>query len=334
MPREVLRALNADVRRLLAAGGATAPADEGLRRRAEALRELGRKVPALAQVTAAVERVTGAQAAGATAPLLDLLVLLGQVRAGLAGCGLGGAAAEVAPGGPWATDGAGREVYQLLDALALTGKRRASALEEAAATVAGDLRLLQPLLSLWTGSNTELSDLLAVRVLPQAGLAVLPELWRALCRERRQAGLRLLLICRSHPLVGLELCRLALAGDDLMLRESAISAIGQVRDNAAPAVPPLVRGLRETAGADRATYARALGKIGPAAWDAVPALCDVLQDESDYVRIAAAEALGHIRSPAALPALRAVASNPSWGIRHAAVCAIGRIGMPWGKPHQ
>jgi HEAT repeat protein len=190
-------------------------------------------------------------------------------------------------------------------------------------------------LALWKWANAELSDLLVVRLLPQAGLAILPELWRALCRERRQAGLRLLLICRGNPAVGLELCRLALAGDDLMLRESAVSAIGQVPDRARAIISALARSLRETAGPDRAAYARALGKIGPAARDAVPALCEALQDESHYVRIAAAEALGHIRSPAALPALRAVAANdPTQGVRFAAVCAIGRLGMPWGNPHR
>ncbi|HEX5272910.1 MAG TPA: hypothetical protein VFW33_20575 [Gemmataceae bacterium] len=80
MPREILRALDADVRRLLAAGGASAPADEGLRRRGEALREPGRKVPALAQVAAVVDRVTDAPVEQATAPLLDLLIRTRSAR--------------------------------------------------------------------------------------------------------------------------------------------------------------------------------------------------------------------------------------------------------------
>jgi hypothetical protein len=328
MPREVLRALDADVRRLLAAGAASAPADEGLRRRGGALRELGRKVPALAHLAVAVERVTGATSDQATAALLDLLVTVGQVRASLAGAGAGGEVVEIAAGGPWTTDGPGREVYQLLEGMALSGKRRASALEEAAASVAGDLRLLQPLLSLWKFANQELSDLLVVRVMPQVGLPILPELWRALCRERRQAGLRLLHIARSHPVVGLELCQLALGGDDLMLRESALAAIGQVQAGATVIIPALVRALRETTQPDRAMAARALGKIGPAARDAVPALCDALKDESAYVRIATAEALGHIGSAAALSALGAAANDPEWGVRHAAERAVGRIHAP------
>jgi len=85
MPRDELQALTADVRRLLAAGGTAAVGDDGLRRRGQALRELGRKVPALASIADAVERVLGAGPTAATPALLDLLLVARQVGASLAG---------------------------------------------------------------------------------------------------------------------------------------------------------------------------------------------------------------------------------------------------------
>ncbi len=329
MPREVLQALEADVRRLLAAGAGIAAGDEGLRRRADALREFGRKIPALAQVAAAVERVTAAAPAQATGPFLDLLVLVGQVRAGLSLAGWEGALSETEPSGPWATEALARDVQHLLAAMQASGQKRANVLEEAEGAVLHDLRLLQPLLALSETAHGELDDLLVARVLPQVGLTILPGLWRALCRDRRKAVWRLVIICRSHPAVGLELCRLALADDDLMLREGALSTIGEIRAGAGSLTPALVRGLRDAARTERALYARALGKIGPAARDAVPALCAALQDESPYVRIAAAEALGQIRSSGALPALAAAVNDPTAAeVKRAAERASARIQNP------
>ena len=64
MPREQLKSLAADVQRLLVAGSGVAAGDDGLRRRATALRDLGKKVPVLAQVADTVERVRGAVTGG------------------------------------------------------------------------------------------------------------------------------------------------------------------------------------------------------------------------------------------------------------------------------
>jgi hypothetical protein len=326
MPRELLRTLDADVRRLLDAGAGTASSDEGPRRRAEALRELSRKVPALGQIAAAVERVTEAAPAQATGPFLDLLGLVRQVRSSLTALGREGTLEELEASGPWATAGPSRDVQYLRDVMKSSGQKTVDILEDAEELVIGDLRLLQPLLALWEKADGELDTLLVERVLPQVGLTILPQLWQELCRDRRKSAWRLLLICRSNPVVGLELCQLALAEDDLMLREGALSAIGQVQAGATFIIPALLSGLRDPARSDRAMYARALGKIGSAARDAVPALCAALNDESPYVRIAAAEALGQIRSAAALPALIAAkkeSTSPQLG--EAVERAIARI---------
>jgi hypothetical protein len=326
MPREVLRTLEADVRRLFTAGAASAPGDEGLRRRAETLRDLGRQVPALGRLAAAAERVTAAEPARAAAPLLDLLLVVRQVQGGLAGAEVEGSLAEVTPTGPWTTDAPTRLVHHLLEALQSRGRKATDTLEEAEEWVIGDLRLLGPLFALSESADGELVDLLVERVLPRLGPGVVAALWQVLCRDRRKAAWRLLTICRSNSAAGVGLCRLALGNDDLMLREGAISAIAQIGAAAASLIPDLVSGLQDSARSDRALYARALSKLGPPAKDAVPALCLALGDASPYVRVAAADALGQIGSIAALKPLAAAAKDAAPPeLKRAAERALARL---------
>jgi hypothetical protein len=297
MPREQLQELVGDVRRLLAAGAVSAPADEGLRRRSAALREFGRQVPALAQLAAAAERVTAAEPARAAAAFLDLLVLIRQAQGSLAGAGLDGPLVEVAPDGPWTTDAPTPLLHRLLEALQSRGRNVMGALEETEESVIRDLRLRQAVPVLW---------------------------WRMGGGKVETWWLRV--ICRSNLIVGVELCRLALGDDDLKLREGAIAAIAQLGAGAASLIPDLMRGLRDAARPDRALYARALGKIGRPAKDAVPALCRALGDGSPDVRIAAADALGEIGSPEALKPLAAAAKGAAPPqLEQAAERAIARV---------
>lgn len=94
-----LEALVSDVRRLLAAGAVTSTGDERLCRRAAALQQLGQKVPVLAQVALAVQRVIEAWPTQATAALLDLLLLVQQIRPSLTNVGVEGARARSNPPG-------------------------------------------------------------------------------------------------------------------------------------------------------------------------------------------------------------------------------------------
>jgi HEAT repeat protein len=104
--------------------------------------------------------------------------------------------------------------------------------------------------------------------------------------------------------------RAGLSDPDVQVRQAAAEALlllGPLPTD----LPPLSALLKEPVGREAA--ARALGRLGPAAKEAVPRLTDLLDDRDSRVRIAAAEALGMIGAPAALPAvpkLREVMRDP------------------------
>ncbi len=66
--------------------------------------------------------------------------------------------------------------------------------------------------------------------------------------------------------------------------------------------------------------------------EAADALIEVLaEDESQFVRAAAARALGRISGAKAVPALTAALADPSFYVRQAALWALGEIGAPAEK---
>jgi HEAT repeat protein len=80
LSKELFRALDGDVERLLVAGGGAAGADEGLMARREALAKLGEKVPFLGKMAEQVGKVTGAKARVAASELLNLSAMSAQLR--------------------------------------------------------------------------------------------------------------------------------------------------------------------------------------------------------------------------------------------------------------
>jgi hypothetical protein len=181
MLSELLRDLSGDASRFLAAGAPAAAGDERLAKRAATLRPLGAKVPALAVLASAIERVTAAAPEHTTAPLLDLLVLVRQVRGGLAATGVEGDLESLPPSGPWATPAHSREVYAYYD-LDENGyhliEGRVFPLQEAAERgMAADLRHLPMFLELLTRPISAMADFVALQVLPALGKSILPELY-------------------------------------------------------------------------------------------------------------------------------------------------------------
>jgi HEAT repeat protein len=102
----------------------------------------------------------------------------------------------------------------------------------------------------------------------------------------------------------------------------ALSLIGPTPTD----LPALLVVLKDPAGREPA--ARAIGRLGPAAREAVPRLAELLGDNDTRVRVAAADALGQIGSPGALPAipkLREALKDPA--VEPAARRALEKLGV-------
>jgi HEAT repeat protein len=84
----------------------------------------------------------------------------------------------------------------------------------------------------------------------------------------------------------------ALRDDDWQVRVAAAVALEGIGPRAALAAPALIQTLEKDEREDvRRAAAEALGSIGPVTTEAISALVHALDDNSDYVRWAAAKAL-------------------------------------------
>ena len=134
--------------------------------------------------------------------------------------------------------------------------------------------------------------------------------------------------------------REVLRGADARRRERALTVLGMLGPDAAPALPEILAALKDPDGRFRALAAETLGKLGPAADVTVPDLIAALEDGRFLGRIAAVSALA-IRGkdrvevvPALLAALRAKRGDAERGpfdggwraCRRAAVSALGSLG--------
>jgi hypothetical protein len=299
MPREVLRALAEDVDRLLLAGGMAAAGDERLRWRGQRLRELGQKVPVLAQVADAVERVAGSDTNEATSRLLDLLLVVRQIQAGLTTAGAEGPLEPLPESGPWWTTAPANELASAVDEL----ERRAARdfqgrAQELRWTEKADLRSIGPCLRALRGGTGVLTELIAtgqfgpvginqrdkqVEIPPDAMHQAHCEIvaWAESCQGETAAGARALLA--------------VLRDKDATLRERAVRFLGKMGKFADLIVPVLTDALQKENANVRLAAAEALGEIGPAAGAAVPALAWCARMDLGEVGEAAYHALASIQ---------------------------------------
>jgi HEAT repeat protein len=294
MPRELLTALAADVVRLLDAGGSVAAGDEGLRRREKVLRELGQKVPVLGQIADAVGRVTAAAPPQATRALLDLLLVVRQVLATLATAGKEGPLEPVPQSGPWATPIPAHDLYPLVEALAETGAGRLKTIEDAVARgIPADLRLVDRFESALENSYAPLGDLVAERVLPAFGRALLAELpARIDFKGKRLDARRLLAICSLDRSTGADLCRAVLTDADSSpsLRFQALESLSEIDPSAAEGSALKQLGQKKLPAEVRNAALAALGRTRSDA--ALEALLTALAQDEVAARAAAAALTG------------------------------------------
>jgi HEAT repeat protein len=120
----------------------------------------------------------------------------------------------------------------------------------------------------------------------------------------------------------------ALADPDRDVRYCSADAIPSIGPAATPAVPSLIKLLKDQGDEGiRKSAARALGAIGPGAKSSVPALIEALEDNDLYVRVAAALALGKIgpEAKAAVPALKKALESDSKELQRLAAFALEKI---------
>ena len=116
-----------------------------------------------------------------------------------------------------------------------------------------------------------------------------------------------------------------LVDKDSSVRRAAATELGLT---GLPAVPALIRALRDETFPARAMAAMALGDIGPPAKAALPDLTRALKAQDTGLRCAAALSLGKIRPEAksALLGLVRAAGDKAASVRAAATWAIGEVG--------
>ncbi|MYE77656.1 MAG: HEAT repeat domain-containing protein [Chloroflexi bacterium] len=118
-------------------------------------------------------------------------------------------------------------------------------------------------------------------------------------------------------------------GADAQLRAEAVVYLGEQRY--APAVPTMIKLLREADPGTQYLAAKALGQIGDEAEAAVPALLEALRGDDMFLRAGVTGALIKIDYPA-VPGLIAALFDDSNAVKRAACKALGKIGNPRAVP--
>jgi hypothetical protein len=321
MPRELLLALDADVHRLLGSGISAAAQDAGLQRQARTLRTRAGQTQALKPLSDRLSRVLAGDAEGPRV-LLDLLVLMAQVRASFAQSGGQGSLEPVSLSGPWSTTAPASDLPRLVRWL------RRPSWEDNSKDVRrfllghSDLRLVDLLLHQFEGGSGEVADLIGEQIDPAAGSALVAGLVPLLERGDRKSQARVLrALCRIDGRRGAELCRSRLDNADAKVRTDALRGLTVASSEEAKRTalawlqgrPP--RPLREAAW-------ECLYQVRPARVSDLPALLMALpQARDDW----APRVVASVGRPAVRPLIEMLRS-PDGNTRDGAVSALRYLG--------
>jgi HEAT repeat protein len=271
----VLTQVYDELRRLAIAGSAVAPGDFRLKKLLPPLEQAGTKAPVFAKVAEAAKRVVESNEKTASAALLELTSL---VTAILYTQGETGAAGDLQPLattdlGLAKTQSSARVLKPLLEALTTTGSGRLEIIRDAQERGAfRDLRLISPALAALDDTYSEISDLVARKVLPLYGPAILLEL-RARFDPKGRLGhaRRLQLMHHLDPASAREHVQKALDEGSKEVRIAAIECLGGSRDD----LPFLLEQVKAKAKEVRLAALKALGASDEDG--AVKVLCNAIE---------------------------------------------------------
>ena len=231
----VLTQVYDEVRRLSIAGSVVACGDFRLKKLVAPLEQSGQKAPVFAKVAQAVTKVVESTEKNSAEALLELSTLVNAVLYTQGDTGATGKLEEIKTTslGQQQTQTSARVLKPLLEALTTKGSGRLELIKEAQERGAfKDLRLISPALAALDDVYAEIADLVAEKVLPVYGQAVLPELREKLDLKGRGGHVRRLqLMHELDPDGTREFVKRALEEGSKEIRVQAIECLGSAPED-------------------------------------------------------------------------------------------------------
>jgi hypothetical protein len=226
----VLNQVYGEMRRLAIAGSSAAIGDFRLQKLIPPLEQAGAKAPVFTRVAVSVKAVVESTEQTASTALLDLAALVNAILFTQGEIGVPGPMSdlETTEMTGATSQASARVIKPLLEALTTTGAGRFELIRDAIEHGAFlDLRLVKPALDALDDSYGELAELVADKVLPLYGKAILPEL-RARLDVKGRAGhpRRLRLLHRLDPAGTRDLVTQALEEGSKEVKVVAIECLG------------------------------------------------------------------------------------------------------------
>lgn len=227
----VLTQVYDEVRRLSIAGSVVASGDFRLKKLIPPLEQAGQKAPVFAKVAHAATKLVDSTEQTSAEALLDLSTLVNAILYTQGETGREGklATIETTNLGAEQTQASARVLKPLLEALTTTGSGRHELIREAYERGAfKDLRLVKPALAALDDTYSEISDLVATKILPMYGKAILPELVAKFDQKGRAGHVRRLkLMHQLDPAGTREIVKRALDEGSKEVRIGAIECLGE-----------------------------------------------------------------------------------------------------------
>lgn len=224
-----------EMRRLAIAGSVTAPGDFRLKKLVPPLEQAAEKAPVFGKVAEAVKAVVNANEKTSAEALLELTTLVNAILYTQGETGLAGdiKPIETTDLGAPSTQASSRVIKPLLEALTSTGSGRLELIRDACERGAfRDLRLVKPALEAIDDVYGEIGDLIADKVLPLYGKAIIPEL-RARFDPKGRGGhpRRLKLMHQLDPAGTRDLVKQTLDAGSKETKVVAIECLGSEKED-------------------------------------------------------------------------------------------------------
>jgi hypothetical protein len=263
-----------EVRRLAIAGSVVAPEDFRLQKLLPQLEQAGQKAPVFAKVGEAVKRLIESNEKTSAAALLELTTLVNAILYTQGETGIDGALTllKTIEIGRLKTQASAQVLKPLQEALTTTGSGRLELIRDAYERGAfHDLRLIAPALAALDDTYAEIGELVADKILPLYGQAIVSEL-QAKFDPKGRAGhvRRLLLMHRLDPEGARPYVQRSLDEGSQEVRIAAIGCLGDSPDD----LPFLLEQVKAKAKDVRSAALKGLGKSG--ADEAAKVLCQAI----------------------------------------------------------